>query len=517
MKTWRRLKTASVLATACGLAATFTGGGLLATGSAASAASKTFVIADTSSVQKIDPDVVTNFLDFETLGLIYDTLVQLSPSMAITPDLATSWSWSKNGLVLTMQLRHGVKFDDGSTFTSVDAVASLKRAQLAKTADPAASYIASVKTIAAAGPYAIKLTLSHRDASVLGGLTSVNMAMMPHKAIASGSIAKTPDGTGPFVYTGWSPGNSFTMKANAHWWGGKVTLPAIKVETIASEQSIASALQAGTVQMGDLTLPTVVSSLPKSYKVSKALSLSYRVLQMQDNQPGSPLDNVDNRLAIECATDRNQIIQDAVAGQGQPSGPVPLGPFASKPVSAICATPSVTKAKAYLAQAGNPNGFTFTAITSNALDATSAAQATALQAELAQVGITMNIKDEDSNSYIQDWLHGNFQAAFAENGANPDPYVMYNRYFGANASLAVPAGYSNAYLQQLLSKGNLATTPSAQKAAWAAVSAYLTDNAVWDWLFTAYNFAALSPSVKGFTLSPVNTTAFHALAKTTLG
>ena len=42
----------------------------------------------------------------------------------------------------------------------------------------------------------------------------------------------------------------------------------------------------------------------------------------------------------------------------------------------------------------------------------------------------MNIQNLASNAYIQDWLKGKFQAAFAENGADPNPYVMYGRYFG---------------------------------------------------------------------------------------
>jgi peptide/nickel transport system substrate-binding protein len=515
MKHWRRTKIATVLATVSGLAAALTGGGVLSA-PPSGASTKTFVIADTSSVQKIDPDVVTNFLDFEALGLIYQPLVQMSPQLVIKPDLATKWAWTNNGLDLTLQLRHGVKFDSGTPFTSADAVASLKRAVAAKTADPSASFIASVKTIAADGPYAIKLTLCHRDASVLEGLTTLNMAMMPAAAIANGSIAKHPDGTGPFMFSSWSPGNSFSMVANPHYWGGKVSLPSVKIITIASEQSIAAALEAGTIQMGDLTQPTVVSSLPKSIKVSKALSLSYRVLQMQDNQPNSPLDNVNNRLAIECATNRKQIIADALSGQGQPSGPVPLGPFASKPVSAICPTQNLAKAKAYLAAAGNPNGFSFTAMTSDALDSTSAAQATTLQAQLAQVGITMTINNLDSNSYIQDWLAGKFQAAFAENGADPNHYVMYDRYYGAGASLKVPSGYVNPTIQKFLAAGDLATTLGAQKAAWARVSAFLTSHAVWDWLFDAYNFEAMAPNVKGFTASPVTSGAFAALATTHL-
>ena len=63
-----------------------------------------------------------------------------------------------------------------------------------------------------------------------------------------------------------------------------------------------------------------------------------------------------------------------------------------------------------------------------------------MQSELAKVGITMHISNLASNAYIQDWLKGKFQAAFAENGADPDPYVMYGRYFGAGADLGSARG-----------------------------------------------------------------------------
>ena len=117
-------------------------------GSSASAASSTFVIGTVNSVQKIDPDIVTNFLDFEALGLIYNTLVQENANLQIVPDLATSWAFSNGNKTLTLQLRQGVKFDDGSTMTSADVVASLTRAQATATADPSASFIGSVTNIA---------------------------------------------------------------------------------------------------------------------------------------------------------------------------------------------------------------------------------------------------------------------------------------------------------------------------------------------------------------------------------
>ena len=420
--------------------------------SGASAASSTFVIGSVSSVQKIDPDTVTNFLDFEALGLIYQTLVQENAkTFAIEPDLATSWAFSNNNKTLTLHLRQNVKFDDGTTMTSADVVASLDRAIATKTADPSASFIASVTKIAADGPNTVVLTMSHADVSVLEGLSTVNMAIMPAAAITAGTIATAPDGTGPFEYSSWVPNTSFTMTANPNYWGGKPSLGTVEIETIPTEQSIAAAMEAGTIQIGLLSEPTVVDTLPKTYSISKVMDLSYRALQLQDKK--GILSNVDARRAIACATNRKQVLQDSVFGQGKVIGPVPLGEYASAPVSAICPTQNLTAAKKYLKLAGKPKGFTFTAITSTDLDSTSSAQAIAVQSELAKVGIKMNIENLASNAYIQDWLKGDFQAAFAENGADPDPYVMYGRYFGAGADLAVPAGYSSKTLQSGTARG----------------------------------------------------------------
>jgi peptide/nickel transport system substrate-binding protein len=482
--------------------------------SGASAASSTFVIGSVNSVQKIDPDVVTNFLDFSALGLIYQTLVQENAKLQIVPDLATSWAFSNGNRTLTLHLRQNVKFDDGTTMTSADVVASLQRAILPATADASASFIGSVTKIAASGANTVVLTMSHADVSVLEGLATVNMAIMPAAAIAAGTIATKPDGTGPFVYSSWVANTSFTVTANPNYWGGKPSLSTVEIETIPTEQSISSALQAGTIQMGLLSEPTVVSTLPKSYQVEKVLGLSYRALQLQDKK--GVLSNVDARRAIACATNRKQIVQDSVFGQGKVVGPVPLGPYATTPVSAICPTQNLKQAKKYLKLAGKPKGFSFTAITSTDLDSTSSAQAIAMQSELAKVGIKMNIENLASAAYIQDWLNGKFQAAFAENDADPDPYVMYDRYFGANANYPIPAGYSSSTLKSLLLAGDENSTAAGQVKDWKALSNNLTSNAVWIWLFDSYDFAALPSTVKGFTLSPVTSYQLTSLATTSV-
>jgi peptide/nickel transport system substrate-binding protein len=473
----------------------------------------TFVVASTSGVQKLDPDIVTNFVDFQALGLVYDQLVRYSSTEQFVPDLATSWAFSDGNRAITFQLRHGVSFDDGTSFTSANVVASLDRVLAPKTGDASASYLASVKSIVAKGPYAVELVLKSPDASILSGLTSVNLSILSAKAIAAKTVATQPDGTGPFEFVSWSPNNNLVLKANPNYWGGKVKLSSVRVEAIPTEQSIAAAIQANTVQVGLITNPEITKTLT-SFTVQKVLDLSYRALMLQDKT--GPLANVNNRRALECAINRTQIVDDSVFGQGQVVGPVPIGPFASKPVSAVCPTTSVSKAKSYLRTAGDPSGFSFTAITSTDLDPTSAAQATAAASELAQAGITMHISNLAGDTYIQDWLKGTFQAAFAWNGADPDPYTMYGRYFGPGANLGVPAGYSSKSLQTLLVDGDEASSPALRQSYYSALSANLTSNAVWVWLFTSYDYAVLGRHVSGFTFLPSLTDSLSTLASTSV-
>lgn len=472
----------------------------------------TFVVASTMSVQKLDPQVATNFLDVQALGLVYDTLVKFNQQLQIVPSLATSWSFSSDHLTLTFQLRQGVKFDDGHTFSSADVVATVQRLQDPKTGAAAASYLASVKSVVPDGPNAVQFVLSRPDMSIISGLTSTNLAMLSASAISSGTVATQPDGTGPFTFVNWVPNESFTVKANPDYWNGRVSLGTVKISTIPNEQSIASALQAGTVQLGLLTQPQIATHLPSSYPVQKVLDLTYRALMLQDKS--GPLANVNNRLAIACAINRQQILDAAAFGQGQVIGPVPLGQYASNPVSAVCPTPDPALAKQYLQKAGNPSGFSFTALTSTELDPTSSAQAVAMQSQLAAVGIKMNIQNLAGNAYVQDWLKGTFQAAFAWNGANPDPYTMYGRYFGPGANLSVPAGYSSTKLQNIIVAGDQAATPEAAAQAWSQLSQELTSNAVWIWLFSSYDYAVLAPNVHGFQISP--TRSLQSLAQTTI-
>ena len=92
---------------------------------------------------------------------------------------------------------------------------------------------------------------------------------------------------------------------------------------------------------------------------------------------------------------------------------------------------------------------------------------------------------------------------------------MYDRYFGPGANLGVPAGYSSKALQSLIVAGDESSSEAVRKADYAAFQANLTSNAVWVWLFTSFDYAALPKAVHGFTFLPSLTDSLHWLSTTT--
>ena len=94
------------------------------------------------------------------------------------PGLAESWDVSDDGLTVTLHLRSGVMFDDGSTFDSADVVDSFDEIKDEATAAVAAATLANVTGADAPDPSTVVLTLSAPDAGLLAGLASVNLAML---------------------------------------------------------------------------------------------------------------------------------------------------------------------------------------------------------------------------------------------------------------------------------------------------------------------------------------------------
>src|SRR5215813_5605726 len=87
----------------------------------------TLIMAWATDATGLDPHTQTAFASFRLLELIYEPLVSLDANLNIIPALAESWEFSDDAKTLTFHLRHGVKFHDGSDFTSADVKATFTR------------------------------------------------------------------------------------------------------------------------------------------------------------------------------------------------------------------------------------------------------------------------------------------------------------------------------------------------------------------------------------------------------
>ncbi len=462
------------------------------------------ILARSSDATGLDPHTQTAFGSFRLLEQIYEPLVQLDPTLKLVPALAESWDFSADGLTLTFHLRQGVKFHDGSGFSSADVIASFTRILNPDTKAAGASNYASIKSMDAPDANTVVFTLSQPDTPILAAMASVNASIVPAAMAKSGDFSSTAVGTGPFMLTKWTPDQETILTANKDYWGGAPSIDGIDVRIIPDETSILAALRAGTVDFAQLNDPTVATLLKGDPKIqlNTVGSLSYHVLQL--NPARSPLDKLEVRQAISCAIDRQEVLDTALLGEGTVTGPV-TSPAYTVPTSELfCYTKDVDKAKSLLASAGMSDGFTLNVIAATGEPPTAVNEATNIQAQLADVGITVTIEPLENSVYVDRWLAGDFDAAIALNGGRPDPYTMYARYFTKAGNLQKVSNFADDTLDSLLLQGRAESDFAKRLDIFTQFQKQITEDAPWVWLYKAYDYTANQPYVTGFVPSPTD-------------
>lgn len=461
----------------------------------AQAASKDLAIGVTLDIDKLDPHTSTSFSTVRVLGIAYGSLVEVGPKLDIRSGLAASWGFNADSTELRLKLRKNVKFHDGSAFDAEDVKATLNRILDPATKAAARANIATITSVTGSG-LSVLIKMSVPNAPILAALDGVNMSMLSSDDIAANKIGKTVNGTGPFKFVSWEPGQSVKLEKNANYWKKPVKLDTVTFRIIPTEASILAALNAGTIQFSVITSPTVALQVGKNLNLYRTPGLGYVTLQL--NARVAPLNKVDVRLAIQCAINRAEVVKTAAAGEAKVIGPITSPAYASDPNDRPCPNADLAKAKKYLADAGYADGLTIKAIVSPTQYATASGTAQNLKAQLAKVGINLELDILDNATYVTRWLAGDFAAAVANNGGRIDPDTMYTRYFPSTGNLNKVAGYSSATMDALFLKGKATGRAVERKAIYKQISQELEDNAVWIWLFAPYEYRAAAKNVTGF-------------------
>jgi len=464
----------------------------------------TLIVARAADAKGLDPHKQTAFSSFRLLELIYDPLLGLDPDLKVVPHLADSWAWSDDGKTLTMKLHPNVKFHNGDIMTSEDVKFSYERILDENTGSAARSYFTDIQSIETPDANTVVFKLKRSNVSILAAMTNPNSAILDKKVASVEDPGKVVVGTGPFKLVKWEPDQVTTLAANKDYWmPGLPRVDGIEIRIIPDESSILAGLRAGTIDWALINDPKVAiraSGGSFGLTIFRTPALAYHVLQL--NSGRKPFDDVRVRQAISCAIDRQQVVDTASLGEGQVTGPA-TSPFYRIPFDQLtCYKKDVAKAKQLLADAGASTGIKFTIMAASDEPPTAVAEAQNIQAQLKEVGIETKIETLELGVYVDRWLKTDFDAVVALNGGNPDPDIMFYRYWHSTGNLNKVAVYHSPEMDKLLDEGKVTQDPEKRKAIYADVQKLLTKEAPWVWLYVGYEYRIMQPYVKDFTPMP---------------
>ena len=486
---------------------------LMTLGAVGAQDSNTLILARAADTTGLDPHTQTAFASIRLLELIYEPLVQVDSQLNIVPALAESWAFNEDATVLTLNLRQGVTFHDGTTFEASDVVATLERILNEETGAAARANYLSIESIDTPDDYTVVLNLSQPDVPLLAALATVNAGIAPSELIASNGFAEATIGTGPFILSEWIPEEITRLLANNNWWGEGPFVDGIDMRVIPDEASILAALRAGEIDFALLNDPLVATLLIGDDRVqlNAVPALAYHVLQL--NPAREPMDVLEVRQAMSCAIDRQEVLDTASLGEGTVTGPLTIPAYAVPLEDYFCYTKDLARAQELMAASG-VEPFTITVIAASAEPPTALSEAQSIQAQLAEIGITVEIEPLELSVYVDRWLKGDFDAAIALNGGRVDPYPMYARYWTKTGNLQIVANYIDDTLDTLMQQGRAEPDPAARYEIFAEFQKHLVEMAPWIWLYNGYEYTAQQPYVSGFQPNP--TDSLYSLAWTRL-
>jgi ABC-type transport system substrate-binding protein len=380
-----------------------------------------------------------------------ESLIGAKLDGTINPVLATSWKIADDGSSITLALRKGVKFHDGSDFNADVCKWNLDLQITAKT-----SAAASWKSIDKVDDYTIRINLtSYQNISLTnlaGGTPQVSKAYFDKNGIDAARW--NPVGTGPFLFVEFQRDAKITYKRNPNYWDtGKPYLDGVTMTVIADSTVRKLAFQKGDIDRIAVAGGLDAVELQKAGYLMKTMAGGTFVLVPDSAVAGQPWTNVNVRLAASYALDRVALAKALGLGFLNPAYQLFPGYPDTKIPNLQVTDYNPAKAKDLLTQAGYPNGFKtmihgFTRVVPKDY-------IEAVAGQLRQVGIDVTTDYPEAGKYddlrYKGWNDGLLGHGLINYANHNQGWVVY---FGSTmfVSMKKPNGWQQAVDASLASK-----------------------------------------------------------------
>lgn len=381
----------------------------------------------------LDPNLAQDTFAIQSIEGLFLGLTNINnETEEIEPELATEWEISEDGTVWTFKMREDAVWSDGNPVTAQDVVYSVKRAVMPETASPYAYVLYIVKDaqainqtditsgtydietlgVEALDDYTVQFTLE-APAAYFESISSLwTLRPVPSWAIEEYGDAWTePENivvNGPYKLTEWKHGESLTFEKNPDYYDAdNVQIDNVNVDIITDAFTEIALYESGELDVagdGPGTFPVeemarMMADEELSAEMHTGPRASTTYVGFTTTKP--PFDDVLVRKAFSAAIQR-QVMVDDVVGSGVPATQfAPPGIFGAPDPEVGIAT-DLEQAKAWLAEAGYPDGEGFPTVTYRYFASTlEESLAEALQAMWAEtLGVDVKIEAQEWPVFI---------------------------------------------------------------------------------------------------------------------
>ena len=348
---------------------------------------------------------------FDTTWLIYDRLTEYDLNLKPQPMLAESWDVSSDYKSIKLNLRKGVTYHDGREFTSDDVKYNFLRVRDPKVGAGAfvnqSNWFTSFDT---PDKNTIILNSDQPRPLVFDFFERLNMV---DKNIMEGPDVKTKaNGTGPFKFVEWIQGDHFSTEKNKNFWmAGRPYIDGVKTLILKDQQGAVAQFEAGQVDVFETMNLIDFLRLRKDPKYATVVNdVPTGMYCFGLNTTWAPLDNKMVRQALNYAINRKRWVENYFQDT---SVPISLEWYRGTPMHDDARenfyTFDLDKAKSLLQQSGvGPFAMDMVLITS----AESTPLVQIYQADLATLGITMNIVNMDLAAWLDNVNNRKYHGAY---------------------------------------------------------------------------------------------------------
>src|SRR5712692_10402464 len=342
---------------------------------AAHAQKKTLVVALNEDPDILDPTLSRTYVGRIIYAQMCEKLYEIDENLRIFPQLAADMpAFSDGGRTVTIKLRPGVKFNDGTLMNAEAVRYSLDR-HLNMKGSNRRSELESVNTIEVVDPLTVRLKLKAPFSPLVAMLADrAGMPVSPAAANKLGDkFGTAPVCVGPWAFVERVPQDRIVLEKSTHYFDpSQAKFDRLIFRIIPDDNVRLANLRSGDIDVAHRVGPPDAVSLRKEgrFEVSSVTGIGYAGVTINIRnktgkaQPagdlGTPLANDPRvREALDLSIDREALNQVAWDGQYTPGcAPVaPISPFFDK--SRKCPTRDVAKAKRLLADAGLSSGYSF--------------------------------------------------------------------------------------------------------------------------------------------------------------